>query len=334
MNRVTVWHSFWDPRVLLNPLRPIIQKYYGGVMVRYIRKELQKRFEEIKAERFSPETKKRARSIITLAVEAYVDDNKEKAQLETLDGSFADLVTTHIRLFLFAGNDTTSSTAVFAMHLMPKHPKVATKLRQEHDEIFGKDVTKAANILREQPASMNQCRYTLAVIKETLRLYSPAANMRLGSPEVALPMLNGKLLPTQDLNVIVVHHNVHLNPRVWVRADEFLPERWLVEPGHELYPPIGAYRPFDIGPRTCIGQQLALMELRLILILTARRFSIQPAYEEWDQIQTMKAGVLSRLWSKLMLDPKDTVHGDRVYQTEKAGTHPSHGYPCHVDLLE
>jgi cytochrome P450 len=57
LNTITRWHSFWDPRVLLNPLRPIIQKYYGRKMVQYINKELHRRFEELKAERRSSSSK-------------------------------------------------------------------------------------------------------------------------------------------------------------------------------------------------------------------------------------------------------------------------------------
>jgi hypothetical protein len=43
-----------------------------------------------------------------------------------------------------------------------------------------------------------------------------------------------------------------------------------------------AYRPFERGPRNCIGQELALLELKVILVLLVRRFSFREAYVELD----------------------------------------------------
>jgi cytochrome P450 len=334
MNTITRWHSFWDPRVLLNPIRPFVQKYYARKMVNYIQKELDRRFQELKEERQSSPTVKpqRASSVISLALEAYFADNKENGIVESasLGKDFAALVSNHIRLFLFAGNDTTSATIVFALHLMSKNPEALRKLQEEHESVFGANINQTADILTHNPVLLNQCRYTLAFVKETLRLYPPAANMRQGTPEAKLTTLDGQVLPTEGLNIILVHQTIHMNSRIWVNPKEFIPERWLVEPGHELYPPNGAFRPFDIGPRRCIGQELALMEIRIVLILTARRFRFEPAYEEWDEIQARKRS----WWGALMLrfggEEKKAVHGDRVYQTEKAGTHPSDGYPCRV----
>ena len=53
-------------------------------------------------------------------------------------------------------------------------------------------------------------------------------------------------------------------------ADDFVPERWLSEEC-KGFPP-GAWRPFECGPRQCIGQDLALMEARIVLALVARRY--------------------------------------------------------------
>ncbi|KAF1951142.1 cytochrome P450 [Byssothecium circinans] len=338
INTITRWHSFWDPRVLMNPLRPIIQKYYGRKMVNYIQKELHRRFEELKAERLSSrDTKpKRPLSVISLALEAYIAENKEKniLQTATLDKEFAAIVSNHIRLFLFAGNDSTSATIVFALHMMSQNSDALAKLQQEHDSVFGNDTSKTGSLLKADPYLMNKCRYTLAFIKETLRMYPPGANMRLGNAEAKLPALNGQILSTEGLNVILMHLPIHMNPRVWPKPKDFIPERWLVEPGHELYPPDGAWRAFDIGPRRCIGQELSLTEMRIVLIMTARTFQFKSAYEEWDQIRAQQAGMWQKMMGLFGKAEMNTVYGDRVYQTEKAGTHPSEGYPCRVEVLD
>jgi hypothetical protein len=47
---ITRWHSFWDPRVLMHPLRPFIQRYFGYVLNRLIQKELDQRSLELQEE--------------------------------------------------------------------------------------------------------------------------------------------------------------------------------------------------------------------------------------------------------------------------------------------
>jgi len=59
----------------------------------------------------------------------------------------------------------------------------------------------------------------------------------------------------------------HQNPNIWVRLNDFLPERWLAKPDDEMEAPQGdAYCPFDIRPRSCLRRTLRLNELRIVLI--------------------------------------------------------------------
>jgi cytochrome P450 len=75
---------------------------------------------------------------------------------------------------------------------------------------------------------------------------------------------------------------MHRSAKYWLRPDEFLPERWIVPVGHELYPRHSAWRPFELGPRNYIGQALVMIELRVILACLTREFDLEPAYAEWD----------------------------------------------------
>ncbi|KAL6235164.1 hypothetical protein BDW75DRAFT_251072 [Aspergillus navahoensis] len=323
LNTITRWHSFWDPRVRVNPLRPLVQKYYGRVMNRCIREELDKRFAEMQRGQRLTSTSKRVKSVIALALEAYLAEYHQKDGENTrLDDTFAQYAVHQIRLFLFAGNDTTSSKAL-------------ARVRQEHDRTFGTVPSAAAQLLKSNPALLSQCPYTLAVIKETLRLFPPASTTREGRDGITLTDRHGNIYPLDHtIGAEILHPTIHRNPRLWPRADEFIPERWLVDPGHELYPNLAAWRPFEHGPRNCIGQTLVYNEMRIVLVLTARTFDIKPAYDEWDAMQAAKEGPLPKLVRRLGIsgNPLKTVHGERAYQTEKAGTHPADGYPCRVQL--
>lgn len=47
--------------------------------------------------------------------------------------------------------------------------------------------------------------------------------------------------------------------------------------------PKDSWRPFERGPRACIGQELALLEMKIILAMTLRDYTFKPDYEEWDR---------------------------------------------------
>ncbi|XRM37487.1 hypothetical protein ABZX51_000956 [Aspergillus tubingensis] len=338
LGHITKWHSFWDPRIRAHPLRPIVQGYYGHVVNKCIRKALHERFSEMKqAKRDDSSRSKRAKSILTLALEAYLESKNEGITDATqLDDRFAEYVTYQIRLFLFAGTDTTSSSIAYVYHMLSKHPEALARVRQEHDHIFGPDPSAAVQLLREQPSLLNQCSYTMAVIKETLRLYSPAGTMRQGADGLSLTDRHGNQYPlADDISVTILHQATHLNPRVWPRAREFLPERWLVDPGHELHPDPAAYRPFEQGPRNCIGQTLVYNEMRTVLVMTARTFEIKPAYDELDAMKAKQRGWFDHIAESVGFHNKKPklLHGERAYQSEKAGTHPVDGYPCRVTLV-
>lgn len=339
LNTVVAWHSFWDPRIVLNPARPFVQRYYSNIVYSFIRGELEKRFKEMKRERLAsaPNPSKRAKSVIALALDAYITQHKEIEGLEKLflGDNFAQLAVNQIRLFVFAGNDSTSSTIDYTYHLLSKHPEIMTRLREEHDKIFG-PIANTAALLKNQPALLNQCTYTLAVIKEVMRLYPPSSSLREGRPGISVTDNKGNTYPTEGLGVTLMHYFIHRNTRFWPRASEFLPERWLAEPDHELYVSQGngSYRPFELGPRNCIAHNLVYNELRIILILTARMFDFSPAYEEWDLVQRQNEGLFKRMIRGLGFGKEKckTVNGERAYQTSLAGSHPADGYPCRVSI--
>jgi len=76
----------------------------------------------------------------------------------------------------------------------------------------------------------------------------------------------------------------------------------------------GAWRPFEQGPRACIGRELTMVELRVVLCLVARRFEFCAAYGEVDG-RGRGGGLRS-------------VDGERAYQVGKG--EPSGFLPCRV----
>ncbi|KAE8323074.1 cytochrome P450 [Aspergillus sergii] len=274
------WHcqdEQMNPFIRWNPMRPIMQWYNGRTMNQYIGTELDKRYEAWRQNK--PST--RPNSIIDIVLAEYMSTRPARA---TLDPEFKSWATIQLRTFLFAGHDCIQYLSV----------------RTEHDEVFGSDISAAAGILKQHPGLINRLPYTLAVIKETLRLFPAASALREGQPGVYLQDKNGTKYPTEGLCIWIIHGGIQRNPNYWPDPHAFKPERWLVGPDHPLYPLKGAWRPFEQGLRDCIGQALALLDVKITLVLTLREFDFQNQYAERDRLHPRSG-------------PK-TVFGERAYQ--------------------
>lgn len=115
------------------------------------------------------------------------------------------------------------------------------------------DVTATCDVLEKNPHLLNNCDFLLAVVKEMLCIHLPTATARFGLPGFSLlDPPDGTGLPTANCLVVGNHYGIHHNPRFWPRADDFVPDRWLVGEGHPLYPVKNGWRPFERGPRNCL----------------------------------------------------------------------------------
>lgn len=278
----------------------------------YIGTELDKRYREMLADPGNI----RHKAVIDLVLQA--SPGLSSSKFDTLDATFRSFAIRQIRLFLFVGHDSSSSAICYSFYLLSKSRRAYELLCREHDEVFGPDPLATPSQLEKNPHMINALPYTLAVIKETLRMFPPAAGIRQGKRGVSISDDKGNICPTDETMLLTVHVELHRSKQNWVRPDEFLPERWLVEPGHQLYPLKGAWRPFEHGPRNCVAQSLVLTELRIVLACVVRRFNIQPAYEEWDALHPRKG--------------LKEFRGERVYQIEEGAAHPVEKYPCRVSF--
>lgn len=260
---------------------------------------------------------KRSKPVIDLALDTYllgqgVDEKRERPMEET----FKTMSMNQIKLFIFAGHDTTSSTLCYIYYLLQKNTKMQKKLHAELDDVFGTDLAKTAGLITETPHLLNKLPYTVAVIKETLRLFAPASSVRVGEPNFFLNV-DGVQYPTDGIGVWSVARASHHNPSLWPDAEAFIPDRWLVPEGDPLYPVKGAFRPFEFGPRNCIGQEVVMLETRIIMALTVREFIVEPSYAEFDR--------------RMGRVPK-RFNGERAYQVLFGSAKPADGMPCRVRM--
>ncbi|KAL7806751.1 cytochrome P450 [Trichoderma gracile] len=232
-----------------------------------------------------------------------------------------EAILANLKLFLFAGHDTTSSTICWMFKLLQDNPECLSKLRAELDEVLGTDPSQATSLLRESPQLLNNLPYINGVVKETLRFYPLASTVRQGEKDFFLTVPGSDIqYPTEGTAIHDVPSVIQLDEAVWPRANEFLPERWMAPQGDPLHPNKDAWRPFSMGPRNCIGQELAMVEIKLMAALVCRDFDVREAWDEWDE---QRGGVVKR----------EMVGGERLYGCGQTVQHPKDGMPVCVRRL-
>ncbi|KAF2447747.1 cytochrome P450 [Karstenula rhodostoma CBS 690.94] len=298
--------------MLINPMRYIHMWNNRRIMDKYIDRDLDKRYNTGIADA-------KSKTIVDLALKGYKSErNASTKDKSEIDSVFRKYVRSQMKVFIFAGHDAASTTMCYCWLLLSRNPEVLTKLRKELDAVLGPDNAKVVSVLTENPTLLNRLTYTLAVIKETLRLFPVVSAARGGLKNFILTDSEGRRFPTEHCLVWAVHYGIHHNPSWWPHVSDFIPERFLTdaERPEELRPRKSAWRPFELGPRACIGTELALTELKVVLALTVREFDVQEAFTEWDRINKPK-GV-------------KTVDGERAYQVQLGSAHPVDGFPVRI----
>lgn len=208
------------------------------------------------------------------ARDAQTGERMSKQQLQD------ELITLYI-----AGHDTTAVLLSWVWVLLAQHPDVVARLEAELDDVLAGKTPGAADLSR--------LPLVQAIIKEALRLYPPAwylfrqaaRNMVLGGE----PVSEGSIL-------FLMPFTTQRDARWFAEPHLFQPQRWL--DGLEKTLPRGAYFPFGMGARNCIGSGFAMMEAQLLLATLAKRFRLEQL-DEATMGQTATLGFAKPLHMRL-----------------------------------
>ncbi|HSC40446.1 MAG TPA: cytochrome P450, partial [Chitinophagaceae bacterium] len=165
-----------------------------------------------------------------------------------------------VMTIFIAGNETTANALTWALYLLSQHPAEEQKMVAEIDEQLNNGVRPGYETLQAFP-------YTRQVIEESMRLYPPA--WVVGRRAQEEDELGGYRVP-KGTNILVPIFYLHRSSEYWDQPEQFKPERFAPEKraGIDRY----VYFPFGAGPRMCIGNNFAMMEMQLILVVLYRRF--------------------------------------------------------------
>lgn len=197
---------------------------------------------------------------------SYIDDEDQEVVVD------AYLRDTTMNLML-AGRDTTGSALSWFFYLLTKNPGVVYKILAELDTVDQSTTTQDGMVIFD-PDELGRLVYLHAALCESLRLYPPVPMEHKGVVAAeALP--SGHEVQPGD-KIMVSLYAMGRMEGVWGKdCREFRPERWIGEDGKPRYVPSYKFMSFNSGPRTCLGKDMAFVQLKAVAAAVVRNFEVE-----------------------------------------------------------
>ncbi|GAA2581272.1 cytochrome P450 [Actinomadura fulvescens] len=173
-----------------------------------------------------------------------------------------------VLMTLLAAHHTTGVAISWTLYLLARHPDVAKRAADEVDAVLGDRAVPGYGDLK-------RLTYLDMVLKEAMRLYPPGP---YGARETTEDLVLGDYAVPAGTTIFYPFWAVHMNPDHWPDPEVFDPDRFTPEAsaGRHRF----AYIPFGLGPRSCEGAGLAMVEAELVLATLLRRFDFRLASEQ------------------------------------------------------
>lgn len=196
---------------------------------------------------------------------------EQKMLQEEKDGSEPlfddDVCMANAFIFFGAGFDPVSTTLSHCLYDLALNPEVMEKLylevkrvRDAHDGKIDYDILK-------------EMEYLHCVISETLRLHPPAGWLeRICTKAYQIP--DSSLTLAENSHISIPVACLHRDAQFFPDPEKFDPDRFSVNNKNNIVP--GSYIPFGDGPRLCIAERFALMEMKAAMALIVSKYTVHP----------------------------------------------------------
>ena len=178
------------------------------------------------------------------------------------EGMTDELILSESMQLLVAGHETSSNALSWLLYLLSSRPDCLERVRQEFEDALG-----------DAPlghADLPKFVFATQVIQEALRLYPPF--WMVDREAIADDRVGDVVIPAGSM-VIVHVYGAHHSAKHWPDPETFDTDRFLKGTEKERVP--FTYLPFGGGPRTCIGNHYAMLQILMILSDLLRRYDFQ-----------------------------------------------------------
>ncbi len=197
---------------------------------------------------------------------------------------------------LIAGHDTTAAGLTWTLYCLARYPRIAAHVQQELDAVLVGRTPVAGDL--------PQLSLTERVVKETLRLYPPGVGLLVRQALTDVEV-GGYAVPRHGL-VQIYPYVCHHDPRWFPEPHTFDPGRFLPERQQKL-PPF-AYFPFGGGPRVCIGNTFAMMEMTLVVATLLQSLDVEPAIGQGEAEPVPRMSLRPKEGVRLRWTGRPTAH--------------------------
>lgn len=197
--------------------------------------------------------------LLDMLIAAHLDEDGRSFSGEDLVSEMLSII--------FAGHDTTAMTMVWLLYTVSQNAEVEQKLSKEVDSVLNGRLPTLEDI--------DNMPYTHQLIQETLRVY-PTVYLTLREAE-SDDTIGNYAIPANTQLVINIR-GIHRDPAHWEQPDRFWPERFTEENNQTRHK--FAYIPFLAGPKKCIGDAFAMLEMRLVIPTIIQRTRLRYAADK------------------------------------------------------
>lgn len=206
------------------------------------------------------------KQLVSKSPTPYLNNNKQALAIDLMietaknhENFNANLILGNSATLLLAGHETTASLVTWTVYLLGTNLSWQKHARAEVQSVEDLDVKK-----------LSQLKTLGMIFWEALRLFPPQPI--IGRRCVRENTVEGVTIP-KDIEVIALVSAIHRNKQVWGEdSNEFKPSRFAKGINKACKTP-ASFLPFGSGPRTCLGQSLALLEAKVILYFMLKNYS-------------------------------------------------------------
>ena len=178
------------------------------------------------------------------------------------EGMSDELILSESMQLLVAGHETSSNGLSWLLYLLSSRPDCLEKMREEFDTVLGDAPLSHADVPK--------FTYVTQVIQEALRLYPPF--WMVDREAIADDRVGDTVIPAGSM-VIVHVYGAHHAEKHWPNPETFDTDRFIK--GNEKLRKPFTYLPFGGGPRGCIGNNYAMLQILMILSELLRKYDFQ-----------------------------------------------------------